>query len=256
MAKNPTSKTSSKKKKTAAPKKKEEKKTKTSKKTKAASGSSAKAGAGEKSAAEPVTLQELLARRFAPLEARTPVKVPPPDISSERFSAPPFFEADSPAEAERLREVLGRRFDYEAIKAAAEKAAPKKDAAQKAAVKKPTPKKAPAKPVTTRELLARRFTPLEARAPVKVPPPDISSARFSAPPFLEADSPAEAERLRTVLGRRFDYEAIKAAAEKAAAEKAAAEKAAAEKAAAEKAAAEKAAAEKAAREGRRRKGRR
>ncbi|MCG6905144.1 MAG: hypothetical protein LJE63_00865, partial [Desulfobacteraceae bacterium] len=213
MAKKPTSKTSSKKKKTAAAKKNEEKKTKTSKKSKAAPGAKAKAGAAGKSTAKAVTLQDLLARRFTPLETQTPVKVSPPDISSEGFSAPPFFEADSPAEAERLREVLGRRFDYEAIKAAAAKKAPAKKApAKKAAAKKSTPPKAPAKPVTTREILARRFAPLEARAPIKVSPPDISSEGFSAPPFFEADSPAEAERLREVLGRRFDYEAIKAAA--------------------------------------------
>ncbi|MFY9942545.1 MAG: hypothetical protein WAK57_10260, partial [Desulfobacterales bacterium] len=143
----------------------------------------------------------LLARRFAPLETRPPITAPPPDMSPERFTAPPFFEAGSETEAKRLREVLSRKYDYETIKAAAEKAAAEKATAEKAAAEKAAAEKAAAEKAAAEKAAAEKAAAEKAAA-----------------------EKAAAE---------------KAAAEKAAAEKAAAEKAAAEKDAARKAAAEK-----------------
>jgi colicin import membrane protein len=224
MAKNPTSKTGGKKKKNAAVKKGEEKKIQTSKKAPTTSSQKDEAAAGQKAAAKPVTTRELLARRFAPLETRPPVKPPLPDMPSERFSAPPFFEADSKTEAKRLREVLSRTYDYETIKAAAEKAAAEKAAAEKAAAERAA-EKAAAEKAAAEKAAAEKAAAEKAAA-------EKAAAEKAAAEKAAAEK-AAAEKA-----------AAERAAEQAAAEKAAAEKAAAEKAAAEKAAARKAAADK------------
>jgi hypothetical protein len=141
------------------------------------------------------------------------------------------------------------------------KAAPKAKAAAKAkaapqAKKKPAvrAKKAAApekKKVSIKDLLHKKFDAWKPAKAFTVSPVKNYLKDFVAPPFFSDLTEQESGRIKEILFKKFDIEAIKAddakpAAEKAAAEKAADEKAAAEKAAAEKAVDEKAVAEKAA----------
>ena len=145
--------------------------------------------------------------------------------------------------------------------AAKAKAAPQAKAAAKAkaapqAKKKPAvrAKKAAApekKKVSIKDLLHKKFDAWKPAKAFTVSPDKNYLKNFVAPPFFSDLTEQESGRIKEILFKKFDIEAIKAddakaTGEKAAAEKAADEKAAAEKAAAEKAAAEKAAAEKAA----------
>jgi hypothetical protein len=147
--------------------------------------------------------------------------------------------------------------------AAKAKAAPKAKAAAKAkaapqAKKKPAvrAKKAAApekKRVSIKDLLHKKFDAWKPAKAFTVSPDKNYLKNFVAPPFFSDLTEQESGRIKEILFKKFDIEAIKAddakpAAEKAAAEKAADEKATAEKAADEKAAAEKAADEKAAAE--------
>jgi hypothetical protein len=135
--------------------------------------------------------------------------------------------------------------------AAKAKAAPKAKAAAKAkaapqAKKKPAvrAKKAAApekKRVSIKDLLHKKFDAWKPAKAFTVSPDKNYLKNFVAPPFFSDLTEQESGRIKEILFKKFDIEAIKADDAKPAAEKAAAEKAADEKAAAEKAAAEKAA---------------
>jgi hypothetical protein len=126
------------------------------------------------------------------------------------------------------------------------KAAPKAKAAAKAkaapqAKKKPAvrAKKAAApekKKVSIKDLLHKKFDAWKPAKAFTVSPVKNYLKDFVAPPFFSDLTEQESGRIKEILFKKFDIEAIKADDAKPAAEKAAAEKAAAEKAAAEKAA--------------------
>jgi hypothetical protein len=131
------------------------------------------------------------------------------------------------------------------------KAAPKAKAAAKAkaapqAKKKPAvrAKKAAApekKKVSIKDLLHKKFDAWKPAKAFTVSPVKNYLKDFVAPPFFSDLTEQESGRIKEILFKKFDIEAIKADDAKPAAEKAAAEKAAAEKAVDEKAVAEKAA---------------
>jgi hypothetical protein len=131
------------------------------------------------------------------------------------------------------------------------KAAPKAKAAAKAkaapqAKKKPAvrAKKAAApekKKVSIKDLLHKKFDAWKPAKAFTVSPDKNYLKDFVAPPFFSDLTEQESGRIKEILFKKFDIEAIKADDAKPAAEKAAAEKAAAEKAVDEKAVAEKAA---------------
>jgi len=105
--------------------------------------------------------------------------------------------------------------------------------------KKAAPRKTVKKKVSVRDLLLKKFEKLGPEKTVSLDRP--RPVGTTAPALIPAEDRQEAERLRTLLLKKFDYAELIAAAEKAAKERAAAEKAAKEKAEAEKAAAKEAA---------------
>lgn len=87
------------------------------------------------------------------------------------------------------------------------KASPKKTAAKKAA-----PKKTPAaKKVTAKDLVFKKFEALQkVKAPTASPRPFPSVT--AAPPIISSTDPAEVKRLQSLLFKKFNMDAIKAAA--------------------------------------------
>ncbi|MGD9367702.1 MAG: hypothetical protein PVH87_18525 [Desulfobacteraceae bacterium] len=101
-----------------------------------------------------------------------------------------------------------------AKKAAPKKAAPKKAAPKKTAPAKPkaAPKKTAApKKVSIKELVFKKFEPLQA-LPAQIPATKQAVSKVSAPPLFNSADPAEVERLRALLFRKFSMDEIKAAA--------------------------------------------
>ncbi len=152
-----------------------------------------------------------------------------------------------PAKKTTAKKAPARKTAKKTTTAKSKKATkPKKTTASKSKTAKDKKTASAKKKVTLRELLLRKFEKLGPEKTVSYAPPTPVVA--AAPSLIAEQDPREAERLRALLLKKFDYAELVTAAEKAAKEKAAAEKAAAEKAAKEKAEAEKAAAEKAAKE--------
>jgi len=152
-----------------------------------------------------------------------------------------------PAKKTTAKKAPARKTAKKTTTAKSKKATkPKKTTASKSKTAKDKKTASAKKKVTLRELLLRKFEKLGPEKTVSYAPPTPVVA--AAPSLIAEQDPREAERLRALLLKKFDYAELVTAAEKAAKEKAAAEKAAAEKAAKEKAEAEKAAAERAAKE--------
>jgi len=147
--------------------------------------------------AKPVSVKDLLKKKFDVDAPKTPYSVPKDKIETSKLTAPDLLSAFADKDAKRIRELLANTYTASDLKAAAEKAAAEKAAAEKAAAEKAAAEKAAAEKAAAEKAAAEKAAAEKAAA-----------------------EKAAAE---------------KAAAEKAAAEKAAAEKAAAEKAAAEKA---------------------
>ncbi len=190
--------------------------------------------------AEPVSVKELLNRKFDVVVPQELYTVPTDKVETSTFSAPELLADYSADDTKRIKGLLANTYNEKDLKAAAEKAAAEKAAAEKAAAEKAAAEKAAAEKAAAEKAAAEKAAAEKAAA-------EKAAAEKAAAEKAAAEK-AAAEKAAAEKAAAEKAAAEKAAAEKAAAEKAAAEKAAAEKAAAEKAAAEKAAAEKAAAE--------
>lgn len=124
-----TTKTATKTTKKAAPNKKQTTKSKTSTKAKAT----------KKVPTKKITYKDLIFKKF---ETRQPEKVMAKPVDKEKFkhyTAPPFVTGNDENENLRIKELLFRKYDWESVKAAAEKAASERTAAEKAATEKIKP---------------------------------------------------------------------------------------------------------------------
>lgn len=83
-----------------------------------------------------VSVKELLQKRFDLWKPDKLFTVEPDKEYLKTFVAPPFFKDMAEEKARRIKELLFKKFDMAAIRAAAQKAAAQKAAAEKAAVKK------------------------------------------------------------------------------------------------------------------------
>ena len=123
----------------AAPKKKAEAKAKAAPKPKAAVKAAPKAKVAAKAAPEPakkpVTIKDLLQKKFPVWKPEKLYSVAPDKGDVKDISAPPFVSG-SEEEQKRVKELLMKTFDMAEIKAAGEKAAVEKAAAEKAAAEK------------------------------------------------------------------------------------------------------------------------
>ena len=121
--------------------KKAVKKTKAAEKAKAATKArTKKAAAGTKR--KKVSVRDLILKKFDVWKPEKVFRVDPDEKYMEHFTAPPFVSGEDEKETARIRELLFRKFDLAAMKAAAEKAAAEKKAAEKAAAEKAAEKAA------------------------------------------------------------------------------------------------------------------
>lgn len=114
--------------------------------------------------------------------------------------------------------------------------------------KKTAKTRAPKKTVSVKALLFQKFDSWKPESVFSPPKHESTDRDFTAPPLISSDNPADVERIRALLFRKFDEASLKSAAEKAKEGKAAAEKAKPEQAAVKKAEADKAFIQKAAAE--------
>ena len=121
----------------AAPKKKAAAKAKAAPKPKAAVKAAPKAKVAAKAAPakKPVSVKELLQKKFPVWKPEKLYSVAPDKGDAKDFIAPPFVSG-SEEEQKRVKELLLKTFDMAEIKAAGEKAAAEKAVAEKTAVEK------------------------------------------------------------------------------------------------------------------------
>ncbi len=133
---------------------------------------------------KPVSIRELLSRRFD--EWVPTAHFAPPPQQSEAPPAPPIAAG---ADADRVKALLLKRFDLpETAEAPVQPPESKSEA--------PTPA---TEPISIDELLHRRFDTW--RPEKRYAPPQRSTGEFSAPPIAVGE---EAERIKGLLFRQFD----------------------------------------------------
>lgn len=184
LIKSTTAKSGTKKKKTTSKKTTAKKsaaaKTKTKKSASAAGKKTTKAAAKKTTAK--ATVKDLLFKQFDSRFA--PVAGGPPQADRTAMSAPPLISADDPAEVQRLRGLLDRRFSMAEIKAVAKEPPPveKKPAAPESAVAEPAETTATEVPVSEQET-----APPEP--PAAVTPAEQPADPVASPSLPEATAP-------------------------------------------------------------------
>ncbi|MCJ8500518.1 hypothetical protein [Desulfatitalea alkaliphila] len=183
LIKSTTAKSGAKKKKTTSKKTTAKKSAPAKSKTKksaAAAGKKTTKAAAKKTTAK-TTVKDLLFKQF---DSRfTPAAGGPPTADRSAMSAPPLITADDPAEVQRLRGLLDRRFSMAEIKAAAKEPPPveKKPAAPEPDV--PEPPVTASTEVPAGEQETAPPDPPEAAKPVEQPAAPIATP---APPEAKA----------------------------------------------------------------------
>jgi hypothetical protein len=114
-------------------------------KAKAAPKAKAKAKAAPKPKKKPVSVKELLLKKFDVWKPEKIYTVSVDKADLKDVAAPPFVSGPE-AEQKRIKELLLKKYDLAEIKAAGEKAAAEKAAAEKAAAEKAAAEKAVAEP--------------------------------------------------------------------------------------------------------------
>ena len=172
------------------------KKAKVSKKQALAKAKPAETQKMEEKKEKPLSIKELVLKKFDTSPPDTLFTVNADDAARKSIMAPPFISGLDPAETERVRKLLFKKFDLsvpDLAPAVAEKAPKSK-------------KKAPeslAVPVSIAALLKQKFD-IVVPAALYVPPVATSNETIASPPFVSGLEPAETERVRKLLFKKFD----------------------------------------------------
>ncbi len=197
----------------AAPKKKAASKKKAGPKAKA---TPKKAAAKKKTTAKKKpTLKSLIKKDFGSWSPETLFAVTPDEDYLNNFTAPPVIDKMDKAKAEKIKSLLAKQFDLNAVEKPpkAQKTAPKKAEAKKATPKKkapaakPTPKKMPPaekKAVSIPELLRLKFESWQPGKMYAASTDEEFQKGFTAPPAIDTADKAEADRIKVLLAKTFD----------------------------------------------------
>ncbi len=133
---------------------------------------------------------------------------PTPD--EKIFTAPSFVDASNAAQMQKLKDLLNKEFDLDAIfnppKAVPESQVQEKSSSEPVAFQAPC-EPVKKEPIPISELLNRNF---EAWQPERlfVPAPDTTEPnKFTAPPVIEISDPKEFERIKALLLKSIDLTA-------------------------------------------------
>jgi hypothetical protein len=114
------------------------------------------------------------------------------------YTSPPYYTAKDDQDAERIRNLLFKAFDFSAISTIRVSEGSKSDTPENTSLSK----KPPAAPPDYRTLIMKRF---ERRIPpLFVVKPNKAGIDYTAPPFFRTDSQDEADRLKGLLLKRVD----------------------------------------------------